>query len=929
MVKRKGLRHFAVLLAAACTAGMLSVSCNNGTSEAIRSDSDNVTMNVAGMTRAASDNTRVYLFNDGHEGTFEQRVVNIGRVDENTLSMTIPARTWDMWLVATEDGSGMDEIVEPTAGQSRADQKMYELKPIGGVLPSAPILLTGAIDNRQVLPNQSQTADAELSRNVAMVMLEIKDPEDFDTNGTHTVELSNVPTTLDWNGELVPSRTAPKVGSSPMIGNFTFTEIGGGLQKSNIVEFIIPAHRMSSVTDTTTNLLKVSVDLELKSARRYVTEEPVVIPVAPVANGRLLVRLIPNVDGELVVESADILPWLDVTEDNDLYDDPYSELRVNKTSSEFAISDDLIVTSNKTPHADAVPGASWLMPTWLGDNHTLRITGDRHSYDGVERTSYVDLVVNNFTKRIPVSQKHSSESSISVSPEIVVLTPTSPQGMITVTTTPVLHQWDVSTGFLVAPGELTNSYVHYGTGTVAKDPIELSRKVHVTEQDKYAMYVDDTLRIHHTQTLQVKRVIVKNLFMQSEPVFINPPTGGGTTATVTSSNVEVFGGSKRFVVEGVSESWIREAECIVNTDPATKAETPYLLRLVTDYDGEERVGYVTISHADSPAGKPYTIDVEVRQEFHTEIPPFDFFVVNIDWAAGDIDVAVEFRDNNAPFDTAYETPFKPMSTTQYQMNADSTFVRTNNLKSNAMGWNLFRWVKLDGTHNAVGSFTGATNAETLDPATLLLWGGDAQSGQGETVFFKAPMISPATPAEDPVPTVARHMTMDVYASWYNGTVGDPVTVTVRTYEGGKMIKPAVTNTDKTISATNFYNVPEDYTGTLNETNAIEILNTPTFSEPFQRPVRTISSVRSVSIPGYYYGPSLSTTNRLFLPVADFRNYYTHIATIRYDRYKRTINIDWIEETRTPQGIVVPFLADPDPDVPRYVEDGKMLSKEMP
>ena len=71
------------------------------------------------------------------------------------------------------------------------------------------------------------------------------------------------------------------------------------------------------------------------------------------------------------------------------------------------------------------------------------------------------------------------------------------------------------------------------------------------------------------------------------------------------------------------------------------------------------------------------------------------------------------------------------------------------------------------------------------------WGGDAQSGQGETAFFNAPVINSAPyPGQHGIDPSApgllpRTVTLQVNAGWYRGG-GIPMTCNIYAYLGGTM-----------------------------------------------------------------------------------------------------------------------------------------------
>ena len=148
-----------------------------------------------------------------------------------------------------------------------------------------------------------------------------------------------------------------------------------------------------------------------------------------------------------------------------------------------------------------------------------------------------------------------------------------------------------------------------------------------------------------------------------------------------------------------------------------------------DPNEEAREGMMTIAHVDDP---DYTMQIRVIQDIIVRIPEFEYFVVMFTWNGSDVDIAVEFADNDgAPFDK------KPV------------------------GWVL-------------------GDTKYYNGNVLLQWGGDAQRGEGETAFFNAPVLN----IDDRLP---RKINLDIYATWYSiGRAPDTMTFTLYAYKGGTM-----------------------------------------------------------------------------------------------------------------------------------------------
>lgn len=272
------------------------------------------------MSLIAASNMNIYMF-DGEgvgRGQFERKLLQVDREfieedDEYKLTASnVPAGKWDMALVTTPDNGGLGFISEPVHGHMRDESVMFRLMPQGGVLPQAPELYTGRVDGQTILPNVTNTAPhTTLSRNVAWVKVVIKDPKGFSVTGpgvAHKLTLGNIPTTLNWEGQLLPSPEEPTVSgpATGMTGEFTITNIDQYSQKCDTLYFMVPAHRGTNLETAVGHRMTVSVDLKMPSGDDY-QRTGVEIPVAPKANEILVLTLIPT-KARLDVQFA-VTPW--------------------------------------------------------------------------------------------------------------------------------------------------------------------------------------------------------------------------------------------------------------------------------------------------------------------------------------------------------------------------------------------------------------------------------------------------------------------------------------------------------------------------------------------------------------------------------------------------------------------------------------------
>jgi hypothetical protein len=921
-----------------CAAAALIASCTSDAASSTTQDDSNggkVRIETRGFSAAASQSTQIFVFKSNNPYNFNHRVLQITRPEEGKLEMPMPAGNWDLALVTTDTGAGMERVLAPNVNQPRAGQKMLELTPTGGVLPNAPELALGVVRNQSVQPNIMNTApDTELHHNVAKVSVTIKDPRGYNTAGTHKVILSNVPTTLDWNGALMPNKDNPAVGK--MEGYFAISGPSDGAQTCSTVEFIVPAHKASSPTDVPTNKLSVQVVLTT-TAGTYMSPVRVIDAYSPQPNMRLHVELL--VSGELNV-AADLLPWNDETaEDMELYN-PNVTLSVEKASVTMQTRVEMDVTA--TSYGSSVtPRVSVYNSTWLSagiggtaPSNYVVLSTMADTYNGVPRTDYVSVTVENFTKKIPVTQVHTELTT-----QTIVLSPAHPDFTRNFNVSN-LESWRVSRGFLdnvsgsvpYMVGEIKNANITGYLDGNAITPFNVTRKVpgpNTPPVTVEQMCATDTIFVHYTNTLALYKFIVKNLYMRSDDIRVSSvkdPSRMDTTVYVNP--IEIYGGSREFYVVD-KPSWVLEGPTleIVGGEPKMK------IKVSRQPNDDIRQGVITFGHVDDTS---YTLEVPIRQEFFTDIPPFKFMVIRYTWLGNgstnsgnnDVDIVVAIpRPENYEPDYNYSGKF-----------FDYPYSYSSGASHKAVGWSLFRSVTLTGLD------AGNTQTQVEDKNTLLVWGGDATGGQGETVLFKAPIFTPDFTTVDTDPyNYPKNIEIDVYAGWYTGNTtlssnaftsrypelagkAAPIRLTISTYEGGTMVKPSGNNTTTgwpsnvtKLFVTNFYNV-----GTTNPVTG-EITNVPTPSDLSESTYSVIMENGWLNDPVNVFTKNVvidrgaSTTSN-----DDYRNEYTandttpstgpptnqgytKIATISYNRWSRAASVKW-HATEYTGSIVMPTRA---------------------
>ena len=715
-----GLMGLLLFLAFACTDDRESPGGTNGNPSL-----------VFRMTRASADiinNTQVYLFDgDGATaGQFRQKVPDVTYAADR-LTMPVAAGTWDITLVSA-DGDVNSGLVQPVRGQARSSLKMWETRSAGGSLPSMPELRTAYITGQQVIAGQDNVASetALLSRNVALVKVVIADAGGLDINGTHTMKLTNVPTTLNWEGGLYPNKNNPTVSAEPMTGTFTIhnNTAMAGHQYSDTLRFIVPAHKGTDYlnalpTDTTTSHLKLSVDLASEGGTRF-EKTDVVIPRVPRVNGILLVRIF--LGGKLDV-STEILNWQDTQLEADL---SQTQLYTDKASVGLAFKDTIHVNTNAREYTvEKAPEATWITSVKKLDGNAVEITADLDSYvDNHPRTSYITIKANNVTKKIPVTQRP-DRGTIKVSEHKLIFCPKAHENR-SVEVKSIGGDWI----FLGSSPKATSDIQ---SGVKGNTTVNFTRTSTIKPDDFDTCYGDGQIVVKNKTTLDTDTISLVNCYIHMDDGVINAvaPTGTAQTAVTNSQDVTVFGGSRNILFDSW-ESWIHND---LSWNPSTQ-----VLTMTTDREpsDEARDGSLIFHHADC---SDYQVTAKVHQDVIVTIPAFDFFVVKFTWVNNDVDIAVEFSGNDVSGNG----------------NNNSSYDKY------PVGWSF-------------------TNSVRYNNQELLRWGGDATGGQGETAFFNAPVLEGDVNSP-------RKIKLDVYATWYTpGRAPDKMTFTMSAYKGGTMVQ---------------------------------------------------------------------------------------------------------------------------------------------
>jgi hypothetical protein len=719
--------------------GVTLYSCNlEDANIPARADGDTnagkVTFALPSMTRAQMESTQVYMFSHAadaaNDGRFGYRVPGFtcsvqGGVD--VMSMEARVGVWDMVLV-NADQPDLARLIPPVAGRRMAELPMWQTETGGdGMLRPMPELRTAHIEEQLVTVAGPNEGDASMVRNVAWVKVVVHETSGMDTDpaAVHTVTLGNVPTTLSWEGRLLPDRHNPATGG--MSGTVTISEDPvTRIQTSDTLYFMIPAHKgsdwlSSDPADTTTRKLLLSVDFAKQGGGSYVNEN-VEVPITPKMNRILVLDL--YVKARLTI-AAEIIDWVDEGWNAEF--GSRTNIQVDKTNLAMAAGDAVVFIKSDTDFELDVRDVdeSWLSATALGNNkYRITATADDFPFSvantGV-RTSWVDVVANNLTKRIHIRQRPEA-GTITVSAPSFWVSPSSGNTTRTITVN--------STGpwTLISPAIAT--VIPGSTSGNGNGSITFSRKSHmgVIQLEEYADYYgNSTFEIRNMRSLEAIPVIAKNLYLEVDNLDV--PNASGINTKENTDVVRSLGGSAGFSIVS-KPTWVTDA--MIN--PVTQSIT---LTAPGEPNGERRTGSMTLRHNDDPA---YTVTVDVIQDFLVTIPEFDYFVIKFTWiGGGDLDINVQFEDN-----------YNPLTGALLSYNATYS-------GNNYVGWQ------------------GANNPLQYNGKKLLIWGGDNTTGGGETVYFNAPVLN-----NDP--NSPRFIKIVCYA-YRNGS---PARTTLFAYRGGNM-----------------------------------------------------------------------------------------------------------------------------------------------
>lgn len=710
---------------------------------------------------------------------------------ENSITFNLGEGSWDFRMVSANDEASLSGIMEPAFGKTAVQSLMWRA---ADNTAEAPEIYTSAIQNVEMeghweapeggagvdkfVPDRDYRYPAQYTRNVAKLSLTFGKSEDLKPGGSHKVYISNVPRALNWAGGLYPDKNNPEINPTPLECDFNLITVDGEEERqigTNTVEHLIPAHRgtdyanPATATDTTTSLLRLSVDLEAVDGSR-IRKQNVVLCYAPKMNGVYNIEVSYN-KRKLTVNTS-IIPWKDENVNADIVN---RSIVTDKAEVGLAWKDTIRIQSREPYTVTRAADASWLTLRDLGSN-AWEITANTDTYVyGSPRSSYISIVSGLLEKRVPVTQRPENKGTIKAvftnpganeSAKQCWLSPPHPNKAVRVTS--IGGDWAVEDEFRTVP--ISGSAGVTNTAITRKDDQE------IMNDDIDAAFGNGPVVFYNKRTLDTDTLWVDNLFIgaRDDVIEIAQPTSRPDTTDLTN-HVAVKGGLADVTIISLP-SFIKAAGTYYN--PATGIFTFVSQRHPT---GEDQWGDIVLGHKSDP---DYRVTLPIDQAILVVIPEFDYFVIKYTWSAADVDIQVGFWGNETTVNYRNKN---------YNCSASNTLNASPSSKTGWVGWN----------HNNTSTFAGKT---------VLQWGGDATGGQGETVFFNAKQINAypypggkvaytkpnGQPGQRAVDVnepnlLPRVVKLSCCAGWYSGS--GTITCTIYCYLGGSMVQ----------SGTNFNN----------------------------------------------------------------------------------------------------------------------------
>lgn len=292
---------------------VLSVTSCTQEDEAILPYSDKETIvkvSIQNTNPTIMDNISMYAFDEYDSYDHTPSLTKL--ID--TLYTTLHTTTWNLYFLSCIDQNITNNIYfqSPQKSVDIRSMKMWQTGKLSGdtLLDIIPEILYAKVPN-VIINSGVNKKTATLSRNVAKIQV-ILNYSGFNTAeitssvyaNDRYVELYNIPTTINWLGELYPNKNTPTLANVPLREYVTFD----ASNKADTVNFIVPAHRGidalgASPTDTTTQKIQIKACLPYNGKRFFgKVSTPIEVPFVPKMNHIMRINLLLSTDTKLDIK---------------------------------------------------------------------------------------------------------------------------------------------------------------------------------------------------------------------------------------------------------------------------------------------------------------------------------------------------------------------------------------------------------------------------------------------------------------------------------------------------------------------------------------------------------------------------------------------------------------------------------------------------
>lgn len=249
------------------------------------------------------------------------------------------------------------------------------------------------VSKEVTLNSAQQSVDAVMNRNLSKLSFRLVDSNNLlDHSSNVKLTLTNVPSTLDWNGDLVCSSGVPVSINSLPVQEATVWSLDESIYVTDTIHYVIPAHRGSIVPTYDMTLYVEGTDKYGQSYSRSLTLSTTNGEV-PGVNERYLYNLTPgDVDLKLEIVSLD---WDVVETQDEVIDEATSELEC------------MVIATNGTGEAEIMPVYSeWNVAGgyFYSVGSPMEQTKTVYAYEINDSDNVIEKVyINNRTSSIPYS----------------------------------------------------------------------------------------------------------------------------------------------------------------------------------------------------------------------------------------------------------------------------------------------------------------------------------------------------------------------------------------------------------------------------------------------------------------------------------------------------------------------------------------------